>query len=349
MNESLSLWRILDANANRVGEGLRVIEEYWRFALDDGIAARLIKELRHDFSEIVRRLDSAKRLAARDTVGDVGTVVRASDEYTRVDLSAVLAANWERVNQSLRALEEYGKVVDDTWPSQIEALRYRAYTLAKVGHGIGGSRTRLADAPLYLLIDGGSSEGDFERKVSLALQMPADVLQLRDKQLDDRTLLARARTLRRMTTGTSTLAIVNDRADLAALSGVDGVHVGQDELTVADARRIVGPAVLVGVSTHNREQVEQAILDGADYIGCGPTFPSSTKSFDEFPGVDFLRWVAANTSLPAFAIGGITLERIDEVLAAGFQRVAVSGGVWNTDDPLATAKCIRHQLQTKLS
>ncbi len=345
--ESLSLWRILDANANRAGEGLRVIEEYWRFALDDEIASRAIKELRHDFSQIILRLDTSKRLAARDTLGDVGTHVATANEYTRADLSAVLAANWERVHQSLRVLEEYGKVVDDTWPRQVEVLRYRAYTLAKMGSGIDGSRKRLADAHLYLLIDGGATEADFEQKLELALQMPADVLQLRDKQLDDRTLLARARTLRKRTAGTKTLAIINDRPDIAALSQADGVHVGQDELSVADARRIVGASAFVGVSTHTSEQVRQAVLEGADYIGCGPTFPSSTKSFAEFPGVDFLSWVAANTSLPAFAIGGITLERIDEVMATGFRRVAVSGGVWNAADPLATGKLIREKLAAK--
>src|SRR5262249_41385630 len=149
---------------------------------------------RHDFSQIAKRLGSSKRLAARDTAGDVGTNVATTNEYTRADLSAVLAANWERVNQSLRVLEEYGKVVDDTWPQEVEALRYRGYTLAKMGRGMSGSWDRLAGAHLYLLIDGGPSEAEFERKVELALQVPADVLQLRDKQLNDRTLLARART-----------------------------------------------------------------------------------------------------------------------------------------------------------
>jgi thiamine-phosphate pyrophosphorylase len=92
------------------------------------------------------------------------------------------------------------------------------------------------------------------------------------------------------------------------LCRADGVHVGQEELTIRDVRQIVGPEMLVGVSTHSIEQARQAVLDGASYLGCGPTFPSETKHFDHFPGLDFLRQVAAEISLPAFAIGGITLE-----------------------------------------
>ena len=109
-----------------------------------------------------------------------------------------------------------------------------------------------------------------------------------------------------MTQGTrKTLFIINDRPDLAALARADGVHVGQEELSVKDARSIVGPETLVGVSTHSIEQARQAVLDGANYIGVGPTFPSGTKQFEQFPGVELLRAVAAEIRLPAFAIGGI--------------------------------------------
>ena len=125
---------------------------------------------------------------------------------------------------------------------------------------------------------------------------------------------------------------MNDRADVAVLSAADGVHVGQDELSVKDARAIVGPEVLVGVSTHNIEQVRRAVLDGANYLGVGPTFPSTTKSFAAFAGLDFVRAVATEISLPAFAIGGITLENVSQVISAGLRRVAVSGAVVNAAD-----------------
>ena len=108
---------------------------------------------------------------------------------------------------------------------------------------------------------------------------------------------------------------MNDRPDLAVLAGADGVHVGQEELSVKDARRIVGPSALVGVSTHSIQQARAAVLDGANYIGVGPTFPSGTKTFAAFTGVELLQAVQAEIRLPAFAIGGVTAANLPQVLA----------------------------------
>jgi thiamine-phosphate pyrophosphorylase len=144
--------------------------------------------------------------------------------------------------------------------------------------------------------------------------------------------------LAELTRETQTLFVMNDRADLAVLAGADGVHVGQDEMSVKDARRILGPRGLVGVSTHSVEQARAAVLDGANYIGVGPTFPSGTKHFAAFTGVELLRAVAAEIRLPAFAIGGIGLDNVGEVLATGIRRVAVSGAIVGAADPAQAAR-----------
>jgi len=164
------------------------------------------------------------------------------------------------------------------------------------------------------------------------------VLQLRDKQLDDRDLLIRARRLRELTAGTATLFVMNDRPDLAVLAEADGVHLGQEELSAKDARQIVGPEMLIGVSTHSIEQARQAVFDGADYLGLGPTFPSGTKRFEQFPGLDFLRQAAAEIALPAFAIGGITPENLAPVLATGIRRVAVGQAITAAANPAEAAR-----------
>ena len=203
----------------------------------------------------------------------------------------------------------------------------------------------LQDARLYVLLDGRDSSASFVKLVQDLVDAGVDVLQLRDKQLPDRELVARARVLRQLTRGSDTLFIVNDRPEMAVLSDADGVHVGQDELTVADCRTIVGSKRLVGVSTHSLVQARQAALDGADYIGCGPTFPSQTKVFEDFPGLEFLRAVRAEIQIPAFAIGGIHQENIACVLEAGFQRVAVSGAVTAATDPVAAARSLRQTLR----
>src|SRR5205814_7386366 len=121
--------------------------------------------------------------------------------------------------------------------------------------------------------------------------------------------------------------IMNDRPDIARLVEARAVHLGQDELPVKEARRILGPDALIGVSTHNLDQVRQAILDGASYLGVGPTFPSETKSFAEFPGLEFVRQASAETSLPLFVIGGISARTLPAAVAAGTKRIAVSQAV----------------------
>jgi len=330
--------RAFDAAANRAREGLRVVEDYVRFVLDDRHLTGLCKQMRHDLAAAVARVSPEHRLAARDTLADVGTTLATPSEQRRASPEAVLAANLTRLQESLRSLEEFGKLLDPEVGAAMEQLRYRSYTLQRAVEIARTSLDRLRDARLYVLVDGRSSTAEFERLARDLVDAGVHVLQLRDKELADRELLARARLLREITAGSSTLFIMNDRPDLAALSRADGVHVGQDELSVKDARSIVGPEALVGVSTHSIEQARQAVLEGANYLGVGPTFPSDTKQFEKFPGLDLLRQVGAEIRLPAFAIGGITTENLPEVLATGMTRVAVSGAIAAAAEPVAAAK-----------
>jgi thiamine-phosphate diphosphorylase len=419
--------RVLDAAANRAREGLRVVEDYVRFLLDDQHLTELCKQLRHDLTAATSQISADRRMAARETQDDVGTMLTTSTERSRDDVTGVVRANFARLQESLRSLEEFSKLWNAAWtgknvlipadagrrpcrsPSpgqrpgetgEIEAmssaqranrsetvaplgrefgeiapssqgvalgwaneapsgrteqrqelsprpaelsesfkqLRYRTYTLERAVEITHGSIKRMPKVRLYVLIDGRGSPAEFERLVVSLIQAGVHAIQLRDKQLADRELLARARLLRALTWETAALCIINDRPDLAALAGADGVHIGQEEISVKDARQIVGATALVGVSTHSIEQARQAVLDGANYIGVGPTFPSGTKTFEQFPGLDLLRAVAAEIRLPAFAIGGIAKENIGDVLATGFTRVAVSGAVAAAADPAEAAR-----------
>jgi len=340
--DSAAVLRILDASSNRAQEGIRVVEDYVRFVLDDRHLTELCKNLRHDLAAVLGHIPTEHRLAARETQADVGTGVTTSSEQSRGDLGDVLTANLVRLQQSLRSLEECGKLIDPDMAARLEQLRYRSYTLQRAVEITRRSLERLEDARLYVLIDGRSSLDEFRHLAESLVGAPAEagvhVFQLRDKRLDDRPLLERGRILRELTHRSNTLFIMNDRADLAALAHADGVHVGQEELSVKDARSIVGPEALVGVSTHSIEQARQAVLDGANYIGVGPTFPSGTKRFEQFPGLELLRAVAAEIRLPTFAIGGITEENLPEVLATGVHRVAVGGAIANADDPATVAQ-----------
>jgi thiamine-phosphate pyrophosphorylase len=259
-----------------------------------------------------------------------------------------VAASFKRVEQALRSLEEYGKVLDSQVGARFEQLRYRVYTLARAADLTRTSAEKLAEARLYVLIDGRSSLDQFTSLAHSLIEAGVDILQLRDKRLTDRELAGRARRLRGLTRNQKTLAIMNDRPDIARLADADGVHVGQEELSVKDARSIVGPQALVGVSTHSIDQARAAVLDGANYIGVGPTFRSNTKEFDAFPGQALLSAVAAEIRLPAFAIGGITLENVAEVLTGGMQRIAVGSAVVDAPDPAAAARQFMQALSITL-
>ena len=337
-HDQLAALRVIDAAANRASEGLRVIEDYLRFALDDRHLTAECKAVRHELTAALAAFPSAMRHAARDTRADVGTDLTLASERRRGDLASVVAANFDRASQALRSLEEFSKPLAVKSAAQLEKLRYRVYTLERAVDITRTSLERLAHARLYVLIDACPSADEFRSLGESLIGAGVGVIQLRDKTLADRELVARGRLLAELVRESQTLFIMNDRPDLAVLCGADGVHVGQQELSVKDARRIVGPRALIGVSTHSLDQARTAVLDGANYIGVGPTFPSTTKQFAEFTGLDLLRCVQAEIRLPAFAIGGITLDNLPQVLATGFSRAAVSGAITEADDPGSAAR-----------
>jgi thiamine-phosphate pyrophosphorylase len=333
--------RALDANFNRARESARVLEDYCRFALDDRFLTEQVKELRHGLAAVTARLPAHLLIASRETLRDVGTSVSAAGEYDRGTPGQVAAVNLKRLQESLRSLEEFGKLFGPEIGREVETLRYRAYTLERAVAVGGRARERLAGARLYVLLTGAQCAASIDWTLGRAAAGGADVVQLREKALPDRELITRARDVRRWTRTAGVLFVVNDRPDIARLVEADGVHLGQDDLPVKEARRIIGPDALIGVSTHSVEQVRQAVLDGADYLGIGPVYPSKSKTFDNFPGVEFVRAAAAETSLPAFALGGIGPENLKEVVTAGARRVAVGAAVTTADDPEGVVRLLK--------
>jgi thiamine-phosphate pyrophosphorylase len=343
-SQEVDLSRILDASANRAREGLRVVEDYIRFALDDPLLTRRIKEVRHRLGEAIRGLDQEMLLASRDTLGDVGTHIMTDTEQTRENPRAVLMANFARTGEALRSLEEYSKLANVWLSGRFEILRYDVYTLEKLTLTALASRKGLNDVNLMVLVGGLPSFGDLTWIVGEALAGGAGAIQLREKGLPDRELLRRAREVRILTAQAHARFIMNDRPDIARLAGADAVHLGQEDVSIRDARRIVGSGMLIGVSTHERTQLEKAVLEGASYLGVGPVFNSSTKDFNDLAGVGYVRQAVDSSSLPWFAIGGITEENLDEILEAGARRIAVSSAVARAEFPRKAAQALRARL-----
>jgi thiamine-phosphate pyrophosphorylase len=342
-SEIIDAARILDASANRAREALRVIEDYCRFVLDDEFLTRQLKERRHELAAVLDELVPGS-LEARETMRDVGTAVSTETELKRSSLAEVVQANCKRLQEAMRSLEEYSKLGGSEMARRIEKLRYDSYTLERVILMGARSRQRLAEVRLYVLLTGSHCARPLEWTIKEASAGGAQMFQLREKDLSDRELLERARQVRRWTRQGGALFVMNDRPDIGLLAEADGVHVGQEDLSVKEVRRILGADGLIGVSTHSLAQARQAILDGASYIGVGPVFPSETKEFSDHPGLGLVRQVSAETTLPIFAIGGIGPENVGQVVEAGAGRVAVSGAVCRAQGPREIAAALRRKL-----
>ncbi len=198
-------------------------------------------------------------------------------------------------------------------------------------------RERLERARLYLVCDD-RPDAFLER----ALRGGVDIVQLRLKGAGEDAILGAARRFATVCARHGALFIVNDRPDLAAAAGADGVHVGQDDVTVADARAAVGPERLVGLSTHSPAQIEAAA--GVDYIGVGPVHATPTKPGRPAVGLDLVRYAARHASVPFFAIGGIDAGNVESVRAAGAERIAVVRALTEAEDPeRAAAALLQHR------
>jgi len=358
--------RIIDANANRAREGLRVLEDIARFALDDAKLSAELKSLRHDLRAAFDSLpiDKAMLLSSRDTDGDVGTAISTPAEYARTGLRDVALAAASRLTEALRSIEEAAKVLTPlaNVPSagstvdarnaaaKFESLRYRAYTTEK------SLILKLRDTTcpqwrLCVLITSSlCRHHDWLEVARRAIEGGADCLQLREKNLDDGPLFDAARQFVDLARPRGVRVIVNDRPDIAILSGADGVHLGQTDLCVADVRSLAGFRLLVGISTGTIEQARSSADAGADYCGVGPMFATTTKDKPVLSGPAYLREYLSDPrtqSIPHLAIGGIHPANIHELAAVGCRGVAVSSVVCGAEDPAEVCRQLVRALPTR--
>ncbi len=349
--------RLLDSSLNRAAEGLRVAEDICRFHWNLAGFAKELKELRHELLGVGRATLKIHRelLRARDIDGDVGresgvagTTGRPTPTGSDDALPNVAFSNLERVREALRTLEEITRDEARDVAGRFESIRYRLYGLEK---GLARWSERRDKAPqleasrLYLLATEGLCHGPLVETVGAALEAGVDIVQMREKTLSDRELIQRGRLLREVTARQGALFLVNDRPDVALLCQADGVHLGQDDLTVAQARSLLGEDRLIGVSTHSVEQARGAVNAGADYIGVGPMFPTQTKNAGPIFGPEGLRSVLSEVCLPAFAIGGIDEQSLCGILEAGGTRVAISSAILSSPNVREAVKTLRAALE----
>gem|GEM_PF-29316 len=331
-----ALYRILDANLDRAREGLRIIEEWCRFGVRHTQWSNECKEMRQELG----KWHLPEMRAARDTPGDPGTELTHPHEQTRATISQLLQANFGRVQEALRVVEEYGKLYHPQMGETGKQMRYRVYTLES--NLLSYQRQQLLQqAQLYLVT---SPSDDLLGTVEAALQGGLSLVQYRDKSISDGDRLELARQLGQLCHRYGALFLVNDRVDIALAADADGVHLGQEDLPIEVARQLLGPHKIIGRSTTNPEEMAAAIAEGADYIGVGPVYTTPTKPNKEAAGLEYVRYASEHASIPWFAIGGVDTNNVQEVAAAGAERVAVVRAIMQAEQPTLVTQYFVSQL-----
>ncbi|MEY3735444.1 MAG: hypothetical protein RLZZ624_503 [Cyanobacteriota bacterium] len=338
--------RLLDANLDRAREGLRVLEDWCRFVLERPDLVARLKDMRQRLGLVH---DERYKLA-RHTATDPAAGLAHPAQEQRGGGWAVVAANAARAQEALRVLEEFGRSRPGALAQEAAAIRYGLYDLEtellQARLDGPGRRQRLAQCRLYLIVGHGPEQ---EPLLEAALAAGVRLVQYRAKEgiagLTDRQRLQEARALRQRCAAHGALFLVNDRIDLALAVGADGVHLGQDDLPTAEARRLLGPNRLIGRSTHALAQLQQALAEGCDYVGVGPVQATPTKPGKAPVGLEYVRQAVEHCPIPFFAIGGIDAATLPLVLAAGASRVAVVRAITAAADPGAASRELLAALQ----
>jgi thiamine-phosphate pyrophosphorylase len=335
-----ALARIIDANANRAREALRVMEDAARFALNDSKLTEQLKSLRHDLRAALDALPPGWLEANRDTPGDIGTSITAAAEMDRKSLLDVVVAAGKRLSESLRSIGECCKTLNGELARQIESLRYRAYAIEtelQLRFGTG----RAMQWKLCVLLTESLCKRSWKDVLAGAIDGGADCIQIREKEMEGGRLAQRVREVIAIARPANVAVIVNDRVDIALAVSADGVHLGQHDLSIRDARRIAGRNLFIGASTHNLEEAGSAVEAGADYCGVGMMFPTSLKPGRQPSGVRYLRaFLEAHPEVPHLAIGGITHGNVHEVIDAGAKGIAVSTAICAAENPRAVVEAL---------
>ncbi len=348
---SRQTWRIIDANLNRIGEGLRLLEDMARLLLNDAALTQQLKTMRHQLITVDQTLNQ-QLLQARNPAGDVGINLDAPQQIKERELPGVVVANAKRIQQSLRVIEELAKMPDIKLDSEkFKKARFNLYTVERDLLSRMLRRDKLEHIfGLYAIIDTKFLRGRSHLEVAAqVIQGGAKVVQLRDKIQSKRELLPIAQQLKSLCSEHDVLFIVNDYLDLALAADADGLHLGQDDLPVRVARRLLPIDKLLSCSVASVKQAISAKSEGADYIAVGAIYPTESRETTEVVGLEGLRLIKKKVALPLVAIGGINHDNVAEVLAAGASSIAVISAIMGAESPKEAARQIVNKLEMQES
>ena len=322
--------RLLDANINRVSEGIRVVEDVARFVYNQKEFSKELREKRHYLRKLFIQKDN-DFLNSRDTKKDVGIeITKDSLLDKKSNIKHVVLGNFKRIQEGLRSIEEISKIsCDYSISKEVEALRYSFYNLEKE---FMGSLKPEIPLGLYGITAENFSKGRSNYEiVTEMIKSGIKIIQYREKFKSLREKLEEAKILCELCKKNNVLFIVNDHVDIALMVDADGVHVGQEDMPVSEIRKILGANKIIGLSTHSVEDADKAVLQDVDYIGVGPIFPTTTKDRTAV-GIEYMEYVEKNINLPYIAIGGIKEANLLQVVEKGARRIALVSEIVGADD-----------------
>jgi len=330
-----AIFRIIDANFNRAREGLRIAEEFCRFILNNEPLSSRCKQIRHQLSSAVSKLNIQRLVTARDTENDIGRGMEVADQMKRGGFEDCVTAGFARTTEALRVLAEAAATIDAAMAGTFEQLRYDCYILEKDISLFGSCALRFARVRLYGIINVESCP-DVLAVAKAAAENGADCLQLRSKKMTDAEFLILAKSFVDLCKHHNVISIINDRVDIAVAAQADGVHLGQDDLSPAEARKCQLMPLITGISTHSMAELTKAIEQMPHYVALGSVFSTDTKQQVKVAGLEYISEALPflkDKPIQAVAVGGISLETIEKVLQAGAGRIAVSSCICKAENP----------------
>ena len=338
--EDLRIFQIIDANLDRAREGLRVLEDWARFGLGKENCVERIK----NFRQILGKNHLQIYKQSRNYIEDRCKGLTHKEQFKRKTPEQVISSNSSRVQEALRVIEEFSKYHNNELSKIASEIRYEIYTLEIELLNLSkqnNSMKILNENDLYVITD---PKENLLNTIEDILIAGVKIIQYRFKTGTDKDHLEEAIKIKKICKKYNSLFIINDAVDIALAVDADGIHLGQNDLDMKTARRLLGHSKIIGISANNEIDISNALKEGCDYIGIGPVFETSTKKNKKPLGIEKIKTLTKDLNLPWFAIGGIRKENIPSLKELGINKVAIISGVLHSEDPKEEAIMILKEL-----
>ena len=338
--EDLRIFQIIDANLDRAREGLRVLEDWARFGLGGSDFVKRIK----NFRQILGKNHLKIYKQSRNYIHDECKGLTHQEQSKRNTLDQIISSNSGRVQEALRVIEEFSRQHNQELAKVAAEIRYEIYTLEVELLSFckfKKSEEILKENDLYVITD---QKENLLETIEAILTAGVKIIQHRFKKGTDKDHLEEAIEIKNLCKKYNSLFIINDRVDIALASNADGIHLGQDDLDLKTARKLLGHSKIIGVSANNEIDISNALKEGCDYIGIGPVFKTATKDNKKPIGIERIKTLTKDLNIPWFAIGGIKTHNISYLKSNGFKKVALVSQLMNSEDPKEDAIMILKEL-----